>query len=399
MGRSIGQIINRGKDKWLVRIFLGYDENGKRKYHNKTIYGSKKDAEKYKIEKLNEINKGIFVEPANITLKEYLDEWIKTSLKGRVKATTYQSYVKIIELYIKPVLGDYKISKLNPLLIQDMLTNMMNKNLSARTIRYTHTILKNALNQAVKWQIISNNPCNNVDLPKQTKQEMKVLTPEQAKKFLEACVYNRWGILFEVLLTSGMRPGEALGLKWEDIDFKNNRIYVKRNLTRTNDGWKLEEPKTPRSRRTIPLPKEVMKSLKEHKKNQTEEKLKAKETLNYDKDKDKFKPEEWQEKLKDPKVYIDYGFVFAAQNGSPLDMRKVVERYFKPLLKEANLPDIRLYDLRHTCATLLLAAGENPKVVSERLGHANITLTLDTYSHVLPDMQKEAAAKLEEMLF
>jgi len=113
-----------------------------------------------------------------------------------------------------------------------------------------------------------------VDLPKQTKQEMKVLTPEQAKKFLEACVYNRWGILFEVLLTSGMRPGEALGLKWEDIDFKNNRIYVKRNLTRTNDGWKLEEPKTPRSRRTIPLPKEVMKSLKEHKKTKQKKSLK-----------------------------------------------------------------------------------------------------------------------------
>ncbi|WP_434578227.1 tyrosine-type recombinase/integrase [Thermoanaerobacterium thermosaccharolyticum] len=149
---------------------------------------------------------------------------------------------------------------------------------------------------------------------------------------------------------------------------------------------------------TIPLPKEVMKNLKEHKRNQAEEKFRAKETLNYDKDKEKFKVEELKEKLHDPKIYVDYGFVFAAQIGSPLEERNV-SRYFKDLLKKENLPDIRLYDLRHTCATLLLAAGENPKVVSERLGHASITLTLDTSSHVLPDMQKQATDKLEEMLF
>jgi len=174
---------------------------------------------------------------------------------------------------------------------------MITKGLSPRTVRYTHTVLKNALNQAIKWQIMKTNPCDDVDLPKQTKKEMKVLTPEQAKKFLEACIYNRWGVLFELLLASGMRPEEALGLKWEDVDFKNNRIHIKRVLTRTKEGWNLEEPKTSKSRRTIPLPKEVIKSLKEHKKNQVEEKLKAKETLNYDKDKEKFTSEELKEKL------------------------------------------------------------------------------------------------------
>lgn len=228
---------------------------------------------------------------------------------------------------------------------------------------------------------------------------MKVLTPEQAKKFLEACVYNRWGILFELLLISGMRPSEALGLKWEDIDWKNNRIAVQRTLTRVKNNWQLKEPKTPQSRRTIPLPREVMNDLKEHRKQQSEEKLKAKEYINYDKDKNKFKPEKWEEKLKDPKVYVDYGLVFATETGRPLDLANINYQYFKPLLKNAGLPNIRLYDLRHTCATLLLLAGENPKVVSERLGHANITLTLDTYSHVLPTMQEEATQKLKQMLF
>lgn len=397
--RQRGSVREMGEGRFRIAIYLGVDANGKRKYYYETIHCSnKKEAQKYLTQKLNEIDNGTFIKPANMTLREYLDEWEENTLKSRVRPKTYKSYKQLIELYIKPHLGNFKIKDINPLLIQNMYAAMITKGLSPRTVRYTHTVLKNALNQAIKWQIIKTNPCDNVDLPKQARKEMKVLTPEQAKKFLEACAYNRFGVLFELLLTSGMRPEEALGLKWEDVDFKNNRIHIKRVLTRTKEGWNLEEPKTSKSRRTIPLPKEVMKNLKEHKRNQAEEKLKAKETLNYDKDNEKFKVEELKEKLNDPKIYVDYEFVFATQNGSPLEERNV-SRYFKDILKKENLPDIRLYDLRHTCATLLLAAGENPKVVSERLGHASITLTLDTYSHVLPDMQKQATDKLEKTLF
>ena len=178
------------------------------------------------------------------------------------------------------------------------------------------------------------------------------------------------------MITTGMRPSEALGLKWPDIDLDSGRITVNRVLSRTGKHWKLEEPKTARSRRTVPLSVSVIKDMKEHKKKQATEKLKKAEN-----------------------EYNDQGFVFADDIGEPLSDRNIIARHFKPLLKDAKLPDIRLYDLRHTCATLLLSAGENPKVVSERLGHANITLTLDTYSHVLPDMQQGAADKLEAMLF
>jgi integrase len=364
-----------GKGTYRIAVYLGTDSNGKRKYYYETIHvKNKKQAQEYLTQKLNDLDKGAFIEPANLTVSEYLDKWAETALKPRVRPKTFDSYMLLIDLYIKPNIGAYKLAKLTPLAIQQMYSTMLGNGLAPRTIRYTHAVLKSALKQAIKWQMLRSNPADNVDLPKQTRQEMNVLTPEQAKCFLEACVYNRWGILFELLLVSGMRPGEALGLKWEDVDWKNNRIHVKRALSRTKEGWRLEEPKTPQSRRTILLPEEVMQDLKEHRRAQAEEKLAS-------------------------SSYTDYGLVFACNNGEPLEERNIVNRFFKPLLKEAGLPDIRLYDLRHTCATLLLAAGENPKVVSERLGHAKITQTLGTYSHVLPTMQEEATRKLGEMLF
>lgn len=163
-------------------------------------------------------------------------------------------------------------------------------------------------------------------------------------------------------------------MKWQDIDFEKGRVHIQRAFSRTKGGWSLEEPKTPQSKRSIPLPVSVTQDLTEYKRKQAREKLRAKQ-------------------------YKDHDLVFAGKTGEPPDQRNIVNRHFKPILKKAKLPEIRLYDLRHTCATLLLAAGENPKIVSERLGHSSVTLTLDTYSHVLPDMQEKAASKLEKILF
>jgi integrase len=204
---------------------------------------------------------------------------------------------------------------------------------------------------------------------------MNALSPEQAALFIDATYISPFKAFFSLLLTSGMRPGEALGLKWSDIDYNGKKVTVNRSLTRTKcGGWTLEEPKTACSRRTIPLPASVIEDLREHKKKQSK---KALATLDYK----------------------NQGFVFSASNFEPMNEVNVLNRHFKPILKKAGLPDIRLYDLRHTCATLLLSAGENSKVVSERLGHASIVLTLDTYSHVLPDMQQGASDKLEGLLF
>lgn len=370
-----GSIVKRGPNKYLVRLYLGLVD-GKRKYHSKIIHGNKKTAQQYLNKILREKDLGELIKPSRELLAEHMNEWLEKEAKTRVRAKTYQNYKDMVNLYINPALGDTILSNLTPTQIKGVYSTMIDKGLSPKTVKNTHGVLRNALEQAVKWGKLNRNPAELVSLPRQNKQEMKVLTPEQTINFLDAVVNSRWKALFSLLVTTGMRPSEALGLKWKDVELENERVTVNRTLTKVDGRWFLEEPKTSRSRRSIPIPSGVVIDLEEHKKEQAAEKLKAKEG-----------------------EYTDHGFVFATKNGSPLDKNNIVNRYFKPLLLSADLPIIRLYDLRHTCATLLLSAGVNPKIVSERLGHASITLTMDTYSHVLPDMQKSATDILDTMLF
>lgn len=183
------------------------------------------------------------------------------------------------------------------------------------------------------------------------------------------------GLIFEVALVTGMRPEEYLALRWSDIDFERGTATVRRALVRHKKEFTFEEPKTARSRRSIPLPKPLIQKLARHKREQAERRLKA------------------------GCGWGNYDLVFCSETGTPHSVPNLTYRYFRPILTKAKLPRIRLYDLRHTCATLLLIAEENPKVVSERLGHSTIVLTLDTYSHVLPTMQQGATARLELMLY
>ena len=372
-----GQIIARGENTWVVRVFMGRDANGKRRYHNKTVHGTKKDAQKYLNGALREKDLGTFVEPARFTVGEYLDRWLADAAQPRLRARTYVEYENLLKRYVRPVLSERRLSDVTSLDIQALYAGMLGRKLSARTVRYTHAVLSSALKQAVKWGLLGRNPADNVDLPRQQRQEMQALSPEQAERFRKAAAESRFGILFDFALATGMRPGEYLGLQWSDVDLKTGIVRVQRALSRTKKGtWHLAEPKTARARRSIPLPPSVLRALVTHKARQAEIQLSAGTT--------------WQ----------NHGLVFCTDHGEPLDERNLVVRHFKPILKAAKLSKaIRLYDLRHTCATLLLAAGENPKVVSERLGHASITLTLDTYSHVLPTMQQGAADRLEAMLF
>jgi len=369
-----GQIIRRGKNKYLVRIPLGSSADGKRLYHNKTINGTKKDAQRYRTKILRKRDLGELVEPSKELLGLYLERWLETAARPRIAPSTFATYSNYVSIYLKPGLGDKGLSELEALEIQEFYNGLGDKGLSPKTVKNIHGVFTNALKQAVKWQLIRTNPADHVDLPKDERREMQVFTREQAAQFMEATIYSPHKALFSLLLSSGMRPGEALGLKWGDVDMKAGRVHVQRALSKTKTGWVLREPKTARSRRAIPLPPSVMNDLKEHRAAQLEERLKT-------------------------GSYNDRDLVFADRTGEPLSPKEVYRKHFIPLLRDAGLPKIRMYDLRHTCATLLLAAGENPKVVSERLGHASITLTLDTYSHVLPDMQDRATAKLENILF
>lgn len=388
-----GQIIKRGDDTWLVRIFMGRDAQGKRRYMNKTIKGKKKDAETYLSKTATAISTGTFVEASALTVGDYLDKWLQTAAQGRVTERTFQSYQWLLKNYVRPTIGDKRLSDLRPLDIQSLYNRMASPKLkggeepkhgvtyglglSARSVRYTHAVLSSALKQAVRWNMLARNPCEAVELPRQSRREMLAFSAEEAGRFLKAAAEDAYGTLFAFALATGMRPEEYLALKWSDVDLQKGVAMVVRTLIWRKGGeWYFGEPKTARSRRAVPLPASVLVALQEHKRRQAVERLKAGAT------------------------YQNNELVFAMRDGRPILLRTLDRLHFKPTLKRAKLTEsFRLYDLRHSCATLLLAANEHPKVVSERLGHAGITLTLDTYSHVLPSMQQAASEKLESILF
>lgn len=308
-----------------------------------------------------------------LTVSEYLDKWLKSL---RLSERTHAAYEQLLRLYVRPLLGRKKVTGIRPLDVQEMIDTLNQRNLSPKTVREAHMVFSQALKQAVRWRLITFNPAQDALLPKKVKPEMKTLTPEEAQKFLTAATKDPLGLIFKFALWTGTRPEEYLGLQWGDVDLKEGIVTIQRAMlfNSKGGGWYFKEPKTPQSRRSIPIPRHLATQLKDHRKKQLEERLNAGEK------------------------YQNHDLVFASALGTPLSIRNLERRHFKPILEKANLPDIRLYDLRHSCATLLFAAGENAKVVSERLGHSSTAFTQDTYVHVLPSMQEAATRRLERIL-
>jgi len=263
-----------------------------------------------------------------------------------------------------------RLKALTPVHVQGLYREMQERGLSARTVEYTHAVLHRALKQAVRWSMVPRNVCDAVDVPQVRREEMHPLTPEQARRFLDAARGERLEALYVVAVHAGLRPGELLALGWEDVDLDRGVLHVHRALS---DG-EFTTPKTKRSRRRIDLSAGSIAALKKHRMRQLEERI-ARAGL-------------WQ----------DHGLVFPSSVGTPLSHRNVV-RSFKAVLRRAGLPAaIRLYDRRHTCATLLLCRNVHPKYVQELLGHASIAQTLDTYSHVLPGMNGGIGDAIDEVL-
>jgi integrase len=367
--RTPGRIEKRGKDKYLLRVYTGTDGNGKRRYINKTFHGTSKQAQKALRQMLLDKDLGLLSDAGHISLDDYLDQWLDT-VKPNVRPKSYKEYAGALKRYVRPVLGAKKLSSIKPVDIQAVYTAMQAKGIGL-SIRQTHVILKDALEQAVKWQMLSRNPADYVDLPKRgNRKEMYALNRDEVNAFLQAAKTDKWFTLFSLMLHTGLRPSEALGLTWRDLDLGRGTLTVRQGLSRFGGEWLFQEPKSVKSRRTIPLLLSDVKLLSEHMARQQEE--------------------SWEN---------PHNLVFLTEFGEPTGERGIVKDHFKPALTRAKLPStVRLYDLRHTHATLLLLAGVHPKVVSERLGHANITITLDTYSHVLPNMQQEALTKLEGLM-
>jgi integrase len=257
-----GQIIPRGKNVWLVRLYLGRDQQGKRLYLNQTIHGPRKAAQAWLNQRLTERDAGVAVKPAQQTLNEYLDHWLEAAAKARVRPKTFHGYRIILECHIRPALGARPLSKITPLEVQQTFQAMVDKGLSARTIEYTRMILKQAFKQAIQWRLLTFNPCEGVPIPRRERAEMQALSPEQARRFLAVARGTRYGALFELALTTGLRPSEYLALKWEDLDWERGTLSVVRSLdAEPGGGYRLEETKTRNSRRVVKLLPGVLSAL------------------------------------------------------------------------------------------------------------------------------------------
>ena len=369
-GNGEGTITRRADGRWAAAIL--HDEGRRRKW----VYGRTRREVAERLARVQrDIADGRPVANDRLTTGEYLQRWLDDVARDRVRPLTWRGYEQLIRVHLVPTLGRVPLARLTPQHVNTLLSAKTREGrLAPRTVQYMHSVLRAALNQAVRWRIVPYNAAALVSAPRVVHAEVRVLTPQEARSLLDAARGDRLEALYSVALALGLRQGEALGLSWSDVDLESGALRVRRAAQRIpHEGVRLVETKTARSRRTLALPPVVVRALREHRGRQVEERLAA--------------GEDWQ----------DLGLVFTSEIGTPLDGPNVTHRFHR-LLARAGLPRMRFHDLRHACASLLLAQGVHPRVVMETLGHSQISLTMNTYSHVLPALQREAADQMEAAL-
>lgn len=370
---------------YRVRIELPRDEQGRRRSRSYT-FATRKQAEREMNRLLRELDTGQWADPASLTVSEYLNRWLYDAAKPRVGRRTYERYEAIVRLHITPTLGGLALAKLRPLHLQRLYTQLQEDGVSAAGVGKVHARLHTALRQAVRWQMLPFNPADDVELPRVQRRAVQTLTEAETARLLhtaqlpDAHKHTRMFAPLVVAVATGLRRGELLGLRWRDVDFDGGSLSVVQALEQDGHGVHVKTPKTAHSRRRIAVPETALQVLRTHRAAQDEERLRV--------------GAKWK----------GGDFVFAATGGGPWCPANF-GRAFRAVLERSGsveegreLPPIvcRFHDLRHTHASQLLRVGVHPKVVSERLGHANIGITLDLYSHVLPGLQEEAAALWDE---
>jgi integrase len=370
-GNGEGSISRRKGGGWMAQYAVHTAEGRKRK----SIYGKTRQEVAAKLAKaLSDREGGLVFDAGNLTVGEYLDRWLAECVKGTVRESTFERYRYAVRPHIKPVLGRVKLKSLTRAHVRGFYREKLDTGLAPATVRKMHVVLHKALDQAVADGLIARNVTDAIKVPRVDREEIRPLTAEEANRLIQAAHGDRLEALYVLAVHTGLRQGELLALNWEDLDLEAGTLRVRRTLTRAGGKHSLSEPKTKKSRRTVRLTADAVAALRGHLERQVGE----------------------MDRL--GSLYRPGGLVFANEVGGIINPSNLRNRHFARLLERAGLPKIRFHDLRHTCATLLLSRNVNPKIVSEMLGHANIAITLDTYSHVLPDMQEKAAKALEEAL-
>ncbi len=302
---------------------------------------------------------------------EYLDRWLKDSDRGSVRTSTYERHEQIVRLHLKPALGRVKLAKLTPAHVQGLYRDKLDSGLSPATVQKIHAVLHKALAQALKWNMIARNAADAVKAPRPAPEEMHPLSPDEARKLIEAVRGDPLEALYVLAVHTGMRQGELLALKWEDVDLNEGVIRIRRTLARSGGRISLGEPKTKGSRRTVHLTGAAVEALRNHLERQLEE----------------------IERLGD--LCHDHGLVFTSQIGTLINPTNLRRRSFAPLLEKAGLLQIRFHDLRHTCVALLIDLGLQQYDVMRHLGHSSIKTTLDLYGHKFPNQDGELRKGLD----
>ena len=307
---------------------------------------------------------------AQISVGDYLDAWL-AHVKGRVRQRTHEGYEALIRIHAKPAIGEIGLADLRPLDLQELYSSVLARR-SAGTVVNLHLVLTQALSQAVRWGYVAVNAASGAQPPRPQRKELTVLDQAGVEAILAAAEGTRMEAPVAIAIATGMRRGEVLGLRWSDMDPDFLTARVSRSLQRSSCQTRMEAPKTARSRRAVVLPAMLRPHLERQRADQDRRRVVA--------------GDGWEE----TKIVVDYA------NGRPWRATSFPTAFAK-FLREAGLPHVRFHDLRHAHATLMLSKGVHPKIVSERLGHASIGITLDTYSHVPPSMQQDAADAFDEI--
>lgn len=386
-----GHVQKKGKNWYVVLVFDSIEENGVVKEQKKWISvrkelglnkpATKRQAQELLVRKLHELQEGTYIEPSEITVKELLEQWIKLYAEPNLRPSTCAKYKAHIKNHIVPAIGRLEVATTKPLHIEKFLVSKKtggrldgkDGGLSNSTIMDLYKILRGAFESAVKWELIPRNIMDSVTPPKHEKAIPKVWTPDQVKCFLSSIREHRLYPLYSIALSTGMRRGELLGLRWPDIDWDNKCLAINQTLVMVDGKLQLSKGKTKGSHGVIALSDAELAMLRRQRKQQLEE-------------------------LMILGKRNDAQLVFLSEEGTPINPRNWL-RHLQTTADSLGLPRISIHGLRHTCATLMLLAGVHPKIVAERLRHSRISTAMDLYSHVLPSMQAEAAAKLAEYVY
>lgn len=376
-----GSVIKRGST-WTYIIDVGRDSHGKRRQRKRGGYRTKREAERALREVLATLDNQSYVQPSKLTVESFLcDDWLPAIQPPQLAPATWHGHRGRINLYIVPRLGKLLLQELNAAHLNRLYAELRAEGkvdgtaLSPRTVRLAHATIRRALADAQRWGLIPRNVADLADKPRQQRvgTAMKTWTAQQLHTFLAHVTDDRLAASWILVASTGMRRGEVLGLRWEDVAFNEARLSVRQTYVLLHGRAAFSEPKTAGSRRSIDLDARTVDALRTWRAHQLSERM------------------AWGP------GWTDTGIVFTRENGQPIDPRRWGEA-FHELTAAAGLPRIRLHDLRHTHATLMLLAGVRTKIVSERLGHHSTAFTEDTYFHVIPGMQAEAAEAVARMV-